>query len=94
MLRSSKYWDNRAIERATAIEKGSQPYIDNVKKIYEKAQRDIKRDIENIYLNYSKDTGLDVQKLKTLLSKSHLIDYMQNLLIIVEKISGCYKKIC
>jgi len=79
MLRSSKYWDNRAIERATAIEKGSQPYIDNVKKIYEKAQRDIKRDIENIYLNYSKDTGLDVQKLKTLLSKKETSKFWQTM---------------
>lgn len=69
MLRPSSYWDKRAIERASIIERNSQPYIDNVKKMYEKAQRDIKRDIENIYLNYSKDTGLDVQKLKTLLSK-------------------------
>jgi SPP1 gp7 family putative phage head morphogenesis protein len=70
MAKSSKYWDNRAIRRLTDAEKQSEAYIQRIQKIYDQAERNIQRDIENIYRNYSKATGLDVQSLKTLLTKT------------------------
>lgn len=68
MSRSSKYWDNRAIKRLNEAERTSDVYINRIKKIYNKAYRNIKKEIESVYVNYSKDTGLDISKLKELLS--------------------------
>lgn len=70
MAKPSKYWDKRAIRRLTDAEKQSESHIERIKKIYEQGNRNIQRDIENIYRNYSKATGLDVQSLKTLLTKT------------------------
>ena len=70
MAKPSTYWDKRAIKRLTDAEKQSEAYIKRIQKIYDRANRNIQRDIENIYHNYSKATGLDVQSLKTLLTKT------------------------
>lgn len=68
MAKSSSYWDKRAIERMTDAEKYSEEYIKRIKRIYEQAFKNIDAEIERVYNNYSKDTGLDVQKLKELLT--------------------------
>ena len=70
MAKPSSYWDKRAIRRLTDAEKQSEAHIERIKKIYDRANRNIQRDIENIYRNYSNATGLDVQSLKTLLTKT------------------------
>ena len=70
MAKPSNYWDKRAIRRLTDAEKQSEAYIERINKVYDRANRNIQRDIENIYRNYSKATGLDVQSLKTLLTKT------------------------
>lgn len=70
MAKPSNYWDKRAIKRLTDAEKQSEAYIKRIQKMYDQANRNIQRDIENIYANYSKATGLDVQSLKTLLTKT------------------------
>ena len=70
MAKPSNYWDKRAIKRLTDAEKQSEAYIKRIQKMYDSANRNIQRDIENIYANYSKATGLDVQSLKTLLTKT------------------------
>lgn len=69
MSKSSSYWDKRALNRLTEAEKLSDTYIKSIKRIYEQAYRNINRDIERTYRAYSKATGLDVDKLKELLSK-------------------------
>ena len=70
MAKPSTYWDKRATRRLTDAEKQSEAYIKRVNRIYDRANKNIQRDIENIYRNFSKDTGLDVQSLKTLLTKN------------------------
>lgn len=70
MAKPDSYWDKRAIKRLTEAEKQSEEYIKRIQKIYEQANKNIQRDIENIYANYSKATGLDTQALKTLLTKT------------------------
>lgn len=70
MAKPSNYWDKRAIKRLTDAEKQSDAYIKRIQKMYDQANRNIQRDIENIYANYSKATGLDVQSLKTILTKT------------------------
>ena len=68
MAKSAKYWDDRAIRRLTDAEKQSAEYSKRIQKIYDRANKNIQRDIEDIYRNYSKATGLDVQTLKELLT--------------------------
>ena len=70
MAKTPTYWDKRALRRLDDAEKMSDAYIKRIKRIYAKAYKDIEKDIESVYRNYSKDTGLDVQKLKELLTRS------------------------
>ena len=70
MAKSSNYWDNRAIKRLSEAEKTSNTYIERIKKIYEQAYKNIDQEIARVYKNYAKETGLDVQKLKELLTRS------------------------
>ena len=69
MTKSSKYWDKRALNRLSEAEKQSEEHIRRIKKIYEQAYRDVSKEIERTYKAYSKNTGLDVDKLKELLTK-------------------------
>ena len=78
-MTSEKYWDARATKRLTEVEKQSDEYIKRVKKIYVQANRDIKKQIANIYKNYSKETGLDIHTLKTLLSKNETDKFWKTL---------------
>ena len=70
MAKPSNYWDRRAVRRLTEAEKQSEAHIKRIQKMYDQANRNIQRDIDNIYRNYSKATGLDVQSLKELLTKT------------------------
>lgn len=70
MAKTSNYWDKRAIKRLTDVEKHSEKYINRVKRVYNQAYKDIDRELASIYRNYSKETGLDTQKLKELLTRS------------------------
>ena len=69
MAKKPTYWDKRALNRLSESEMLSEEYIKRIKKIYEKSFKDIEKDIQNVYKNYSKTTGVDVQKLKELLTK-------------------------
>lgn len=70
MAKTSNYWDKRAIKRLNEAEKISDVYIERIKKIYSQAYKNIDGEIARIYKNYAKDTGLDTQKLKELLTRS------------------------
>lgn len=70
MAKPSNYWDKRAARRLTDAEKQGEEYIKRIQKMYNQANRNIQRDIENIYRNYSKATGLNVEGLKTVLTKT------------------------
>jgi SPP1 gp7 family putative phage head morphogenesis protein len=70
MAKTSTYWDNRALKRLNDSEKLSETYINRVKKIYNQAYKDINRELASVYRNYSKETGLDIDKLKELLTRS------------------------
>lgn len=70
MAKPSNYWDKRALRRLGDAEKQGAEYSRRIQKIYDQAHKNIQRDIENIYANYSKATGMDVQSLKELLTKT------------------------
>lgn len=78
-MASSKYWDDRALRRLTDAEKKAEFSSQRIKKIYNQANRNIQRDLESVYANYSKVSGLDVQKLKELLSKKETDKVWKNL---------------
>lgn len=69
-MKTSTYWDKRAIKRLSEAEKSSETYIKRVKAIYEQAYRDINKQLISVYRNYSSDTGISVSKLRQLLSRS------------------------
>lgn len=68
-MKSSTYWDKRAINRLNENEKASEKYIKRIQKVYDRANKNIQSELESIYRNYSNETGIDIQTLKTLLSK-------------------------
>lgn len=78
-MTSKEYWDNRAAKRLIEAEKQSNDYIKKVKKIYSKANDDIKKELANVYKNYSKETGIDVHTLKILLSKEEADEFWKTL---------------
>lgn len=63
----------------TKVKKKATEYILKIHKMYEQANRNIQREIESVYQNYSKDTGVDVQKLKELLTKSETKRHFEEL---------------
>lgn len=69
-MERSTYWNKRALLRLTESEQLSKEGIKQIQSLYKQAYKNLNRDIQNIYKNYSMETGLDVQKLKTLLTKS------------------------
>ena len=78
-MASNKYWDERALRRLSDAEKETEEYIKRIKKIYARANRNIKKQIANIYKNYSKETGIDIHTLKTLLSKKETDKFWKTL---------------
>ena len=70
MGKTSSYWDKRRLQKYTQSEKLSKEYINKIQSLYSKANKDVDDMLKSVYKNYSKDTGLDIQKLKELLTKS------------------------
>ena len=69
VVKKNSYWDNRAIKRLDDAEKIGEAYVNRIKKIYDRAYKNVEQEINSVYRNYAKDTGLDVDKLKELLTK-------------------------
>lgn len=67
---NSKYWQDRALDRFLEDEKKGLEYIKRINTAYNRANRNIQREIDEIYRVYSKGAGLDKQVLKELLTKS------------------------
>lgn len=78
-VKSSNYWNKRAIERMTTAEKQSEAYIKSIKEMYNQTFKNINEEIAMIYKNYSKETGLDVEKLKELLTAKETSKTWKNL---------------
>lgn len=70
MGKTSSYWDKRRLQKYTQSEKLSKEYINKIQSLYSKANKDVDDMLKSVYKNYSKDTGLDIQKLKELLTKA------------------------
>lgn len=76
---NSKYWEKRAVNRMIEAERYSEANITRVYRIYDKANKDIDKMIDNVYQNYSKTTGLDKQELQALLSMKETDEFWKTL---------------
>ena len=70
MKTPTTYWDKRKLERYLKAEEIGEEYQDKIKSIYQQAYKNINSELLSVYENYSKETGLDVQSLKQILTKS------------------------
>lgn len=76
---NSRYWDDRAKARLTKAERNSEKHIAKVKKAYDKGQRNIQKEIDDIYRKYGTKTGLDKRAIQTLLSKGETDRFWQTM---------------
>ena len=65
---SNLYWIKRAAQRFNATELFSTDQLTRILRAYSGASKDIERMIDDVYRNYSKQTGLDKQTLMTMMS--------------------------
>lgn len=79
MARSEKYWEQRALERLTLIERHSSEYMDQISKLYSDAKRQIYADIKRILQKYIKDSGLGAKEARELLSTRESQDILDEL---------------
>ena len=79
MSKSQEYWDQRALERLTLIERNSSQYFDQITKLYTNAKLQIYADIERILSKYITDAGLGIDEARELLTVRESQDYLDDL---------------
>lgn len=79
MSKPQEYWDERALERLTLIERNSSQYFDQVAKLYTNAKLQIYADIERILAKYVKDAGLGIEQARELLTVRESQDFLNGL---------------
>ncbi len=77
------YWEKRSTELMQRLEKGTEKTINSLAQAYERATKNINKEIHNIYKNYAKDTGLDKKTLLQLLNKKETEEHYKNLLDVI-----------
>lgn len=74
------YWEKRQTELMKRLEKGTENTIKGLIESYERATKNINKEISRIYKNYSKLDVLDKKVLNQLLNKKETDIYRRNLL--------------
>ena len=69
-MKSNKYWEERKLRRFSENEQRTTEYVKSIRNMYERASRNVKKMLDDVYKNYSNATGIDKQKLRELLTKS------------------------
>lgn len=77
------YWEKRSTELMKRIERGTENTINSLIKAYEQATKDINKEIQKIFVNYTKDTKLKKETLLKMLSKKETEQYYKNLLEVI-----------
>jgi len=70
-----KYWTKRAGQRLSDSEQFTSEYLKLIHDNSEKAKKDIDRLIQNVYKNYSNETGLDIEALKQKINVGDIDNY-------------------
>lgn len=77
------YWERRSTELMQRLEGGTENTINSLIQAYEQATKNISKEIEKIFKNYAKDSGLDKKTLTQLLNKKEIDQYYKNLLEVI-----------
>lgn len=84
MARKAKgYWEKRSTELMKSLEKTTENTIDDLIRVYERATRNINKEITKIFNNYAKDGVLSKNTLKQLLTTKETDTYYKNLLSVI-----------
>lgn len=79
----TNYWEQRSTELMKKIERGTENTINALIQAYEKATKDINKEITKIFNKYAKDGVLSKETLKHLLSTKETDTYYKNLLSVI-----------
>lgn len=79
----NNYWEKRSTELMKRLERGTENTINSLIQAYEQATKNINKEINNIFRNYAKDSGLDKKTLIQLLNKKESEQYYKNLLQVI-----------
>lgn len=79
----ANYWEQRSTELMQRIEKGTENTINSLIQAYEQATKNINKEINNIYKNFAKDTGLSKETLQQLLNRKETETHYKNLLQVI-----------
>ncbi len=82
----SNYWEKRSTDLLKALENDTQYTINDLIKIYERATKNINKEIEDIFKNFAKDGVLRKEVLEQLLNKKETKIYYNNLLKTIDTI--------
>ena len=84
MAREAKgYWEKRSTELMQRVEKNTENTINSLIQVYEQATKNINKEINSIFKNYSKDNILTEDVLKRLLTKKETDIHYKNLLQVI-----------
>jgi len=72
-----RYWQDRAERLILAAEKTADEMNNDLKKLYEEAQKAIQREIEIFYGRYSRDVGVSLEEARRALNKTELKAYLE-----------------
>lgn len=78
------YWEKRQTDLMKRLEKGTEKTINSLVQAYEKATKNINKEIVKIYNNFAKDAGLSKKVLTQLLSSRETEQYYKNLLQVIK----------
>lgn len=78
------YWEKRSTELMKRLEKGTEHTVNSLIQIYEQADKNICKEIANIFKNYSKDAKLSKEVFEQLLTKRETDTHYKNLLYTIK----------
>lgn len=84
----SNYWEKRSTELMKNLEVGTQYTINDLIEIYERATKNINKEIENIFKNYAKNTTLNKEALKVLLNKRETDEHYKKMFDTINSIDN------
>lgn len=81
----SNYWQERFIKEEERRNKDARAYLSSIEKQYDKALRNIKKDINNWYSRLAKNNDISLREAKMLLSKNKLEEFKWTVQEYIEK---------
>lgn len=78
-IKTQEYWQGRTEKRLVSSEQLGESAIIQSVGIYERALRNIEREVQSVYSNYSKNGILDVGELKKALNPSNKIEFLRKI---------------